>query len=98
MNDKIAVKIRDHFLITEARGKNLHNSAYVKSELKKWKDKWVCEEAQYHYTKDISVSEDKIRNYFNKFKDRYKVRKDEVPTYDSNKHRARIDLVNQFFF
>lgn len=91
LNQQIAIEIRDFFMVKEAKQKKLYKSNSVKRQIKEWRDKWVYEEARSYYTKDLKITEEQARNYFEKFKDKYKIRKDNVPTFSSFQSQAIRD-------
>ena len=91
LNDKIALTVRNYFLIKEAKKKGLLKSPDLQKELKEWRDKWVYKETRKYYTQDIKVSEDEVKAYFEKYKDRYKIRWDDELTFEEFKNQAHRD-------
>jgi len=95
LNQQVAVEIRDYFMVQEAERRKLLKSAAVKKQLNAWRDKWVYEETRSHYAKNITVTEEQALNYFEKFRDKYKIRKDDVPDFSSFRSKAIRDAFFQ---
>lgn len=79
--DAVALSIRNYFLVKEAIARNLKQSTKVQNELKQWRDKWVYEETRRHFTGDIKLESEQVRDYFESHKERYKIRKNDQPTF-----------------
>ena len=95
LNDEIALSVRNSFFTKEAKKRGLDKLPSVKKQLKEWRDKWVYEEARREFTKDLSITDDQARAYFDKFKDRYKIRWDDKPKYKDFKNQAKRDAYIQ---
>ncbi len=91
INNEIALSVRDHFLIKEANKKKLYKKPNLQKQLKQWQDKWVYQETRDNLIKDIKVDEDRAKQYFDKYKDRYKINKDVEPKYNDFKLQAKRD-------
>lgn len=91
LNEKIGLAIRDYFLVKEAKKRGLQKAPEVKKQLKEWTDKWVYEETRHFYTKDVHIDDEQARKYFDKFKDRYKIRWNDNPKFDEFKNQAKRD-------
>jgi hypothetical protein len=91
LNEKIALAVRDEFLVKEAKSKGLAKSPEVKRELKEWRDKWVYKETRKHYARDVNVDDEQIKEYFETYKDRYKIRWSDEPTLEEFKNQAKRD-------
>jgi hypothetical protein len=81
--------VRDNFMINEARKMDLHKSPQVLNELKMWKDKWVYQEVRRHYTHDLKITEKQTREYFDKYKDKFKIRWDDQPEFDHYHNQSK---------
>ena len=91
LNNMIGLSIRNYFLLKEARRRKLTKSENLQAQLVSWRDKWVYQETRYNYTKDLSVSSDQVRAYFEDHKQKYKIRKDKEPTFGEFKNQAKQD-------
>ncbi len=89
LNQDIAIKVRNDFMVREARRKNLHKSSRVLLELQMWRDKWVYEETRRYYTNDLKIDDKQAREYFEKYRDRFKIRWDDNPRFDENVNQSR---------
>jgi hypothetical protein len=89
LNNQIALEVRDDFMIKEARKKDLQESPHLLSELQMWKDKWVYQEVRRHYPHDLNIDEKQTREYFEKYKDRFKIRWDDEPKFDAYHNQAK---------
>ncbi|MBD3290723.1 hypothetical protein GF337_18095, partial [candidate division KSB1 bacterium] len=95
LNHAIALKVRDHFFTIAAKEQGMLKAPLVKKELKMWRDKWVYEEARNYFTENVTVNEEYAKNYFSKFKDKYKESKDEMPAFEKYEERVRRDARRQ---
>lgn len=89
LSREIAIQVRNDYMIKEAIKNNLHESPHVLKELQMWKDKWVYEETRNNYTNDLKIDEKKAREYFNRYKDRFKIRWDDTPKFEENMNHAK---------
>jgi hypothetical protein len=95
LNQQIALTVRDHFFIKEAKKRKLDTSKPVQKELIQWRNKWVYEEMRGQLSADLNITDEQARNYFNKYKDKYKIRWDDKPQYGSFKNQAKRDVYIQ---
>ncbi len=95
VNQQIALKIRNHFFIQEARERDLQKATAVKKELIMWRDKWVYEEARNRFTQHLTIDDEVAKQYFSKYKDKYKTSRDEEPTFNQHATRVRRDALRQ---
>jgi len=91
LNQQIALTVRNHFFIQEARKNNLHKSSNIKKQLQEWRDKWVYEETRRHYSINLKIDEEQAKEYFEKYRDRYKIRWDDTPTFEQFRNQAKRD-------
>ncbi len=61
LSEKIAVKVRNHFFCQEAKKQKLHKSPPVKQQMQMWQDKWVYESLRSHYLRDLTITEDRVK-------------------------------------
>jgi len=92
LNQQIAINVRDHFFIKEAKKRKLDKSKKLQKELTQWSDKWVYEEIRGLLVADLDIKDEQIREYFDKFKDKYKIRWDDDPQFSSFKNQAKRDV------
>ncbi len=95
LNDQIALSVRDSFFTQEAKKRGLDKLPSVKKQLKEWRDKWVYEEARRDFTKDLTISDEQAKAYFDKFSNRYKIRANDKPKYKEFKNQAKRDAYVQ---
>ena len=95
LNQEIALEVRNHFFTKEAKKRKLQKSENVKQQLQVWRDKWVYDELRREYTKEVKIKPEQAKKYFDKFKDRYKIRADDTPTYGEFKNQAKRDAYIQ---
>ncbi|MBC8184882.1 peptidyl-prolyl cis-trans isomerase [candidate division KSB1 bacterium] len=95
LNQEIALEVRNHFFTKEAKKRKLQKSKNVKQQLQVWRDKWVYDEMRRKYTKDVKIKPKQAKKYFDKYKDRYKIRADDTPTYGEFKNQAKRDAYIQ---
>jgi len=95
LNQEIALEVRNHFFIKEAKKRNLQKSNNVQKQLMVWRDKWVYDELRQEYTKDVKIKTEQAKEYFDKYKDKYKIRVDVTPTYGEFKNQAKRDAYIQ---
>lgn len=95
LNQQIAVKVRNHFFVKEAEKRGLHKSLSVKKELQAWQDKWVYEEARQQYLQNLKITDDQARTYFDRYKDKYKIRWDDEPKFEDFINQAKRDAYIQ---
>ena len=95
LNQQIALKIRNYFFNEEARKRKLDKTPTVQKQLEMWRNKWVYEEARQHYTENLTIDEEEARAYFFKYKDKYKMRKDDEPTFMQFAVEAKRDAYRQ---
>lgn len=95
LNQQIALSVRDHFLLEQGYKDKVQLRPAVKEELKRWTDKWVYRELRTQLTSDIQISDEEARAYFEKYKDRFKIRSDDNPTYENNKKLAKLYVTHQ---
>lgn len=91
LNNKIALTMRDYFLIKEAAARSISLNSLQQKELKNWKDKWVYQEARDKYLNSVKVSEDEIEKYFLKNKTRYLNVKNEDADYKKYYNQVKRD-------
>ena len=89
LNNQIALEVRDDFMTKEARKKDLYKSPRVLKELQMWKDKWVYQEVRHYYTHDLQIDEKQTREYFEKYKDRFKIRWNDEPKFDEYHNQSK---------
>lgn len=85
VKEAVALTIRDIFLRKTAREKDLQASPQVQQELALWQNKWVYEEARKQFTENVKTDEEKAKQYFEQFKQRYTLQKDEPPVFEKSK-------------
>lgn len=95
VNQQIALNIRNHFFMREARKNDLNKAPSLQNELQMWRDKWVYEEARDHFMQNVTIDDDAAKQYFEKFKDKYKTNKDETPAFEKYASQARRDALHQ---
>jgi hypothetical protein len=95
LNQEIALVVRNHFFVKEAKKRNLQKSKNVQKQLMVWRDKWVYDELRQEYAKDVKITTEHAKEYFDKFKDKYKIRLDVTPTYGEFKNQAKRDAYIQ---
>ncbi len=91
LNQQIALKVRNHFFTLEAIDRKLHLAPSVQNQLQIWRDKWVYEKVRDRYTINLRINEDQARKYFLEFKDRYKIRWDDEPTFNEFESQSKRD-------
>ncbi len=91
----MALSIRDHFFVKEARQQELQNTLKVKNKLAQWTAKWVYDEARRDFTSDVKVDEQQVEAFFKKNKDRYKIKKNKEPTFGEFGKLAKRDAYLQ---
>ena len=91
LNARIAMTMRDHFLTEKSNSENLIDLPVYQKELNDWQYKWVYEEMRDHYINGMKVTNDEIENYFSKYKDRYKITKDDTPELKNFYRQAKRD-------
>ncbi len=96
LNQQIAVRVRDSFLVKEAKKKGLQKSPNVQKELQAWRDKWVYEECRRLYNEGLKLTDEQASDYFARFRDRYKIRWDDNPTFEEFRSQARRDAYIQY--
>ncbi len=69
INNAVALSIRDHFFVKEARQQELQNTLKVKNKLAQWTAKWVYDEARRDFTSDVKVDEQQFEVFFKKNKE-----------------------------
>lgn len=89
LNQEIALTIRDHFFTREARQKKLHKTPSIQQEVAKWRDKWLYEAMRNSYTQQIEIDDQQAREYFSKFKDKFKTDRNDIPRYAHHKDQAK---------
>lgn len=101
LNNAVGRTIRDYFLVSEAVSQGLEKAPRVQEELAMWRDKWVFEEARRHFTQGTEVSDKEVGDYFQNFKNNYRLKKDEDPQFseiagfvkrDAYDHKALMAL------
>jgi len=95
INQQIALKIRNYFLLKEARQQGLQKLPRIQKQLSDWRDKWVYEETKNLYTKDLVITEKEAKYYFNKFRDKYKFNRNDEPKYNSFRRQVIRDAYLQ---
>ncbi len=95
LNQQIALTVRNHFFINDARKNDLHKSPTVKKQLQDWRDKWVYEEVRRFYTKNLKISDEQAKAYFKKYKDKYKIRWDDNLIYANFANQSKRDVYIQ---
>jgi len=91
LNEQIALTVRDDVLVKEAKRKGLMKSPDLKRELKEWRDKWVYKEARRRYSQGITADDKQVKEYFDTYKDRYKIRWNDEPTLEEFQNQAKRD-------
>ena len=89
LKHQIAMSIRNHFLLKEARTQGLDKSSTVQNQLQTWRDKWVYEETRLFYTRNVKIDETAAMNYFINHKSRYKTRNGIEPTFSEFADQSR---------
>jgi len=89
LNQQIALTVRDYFFVKEAKKRGLEKSPNVQRQLKEWRDKWVYEEARHVFTKSLHITDKEAKEYFEKYKDRYKIRWTDNPKFEEFKTAAK---------
>lgn len=95
LKDAAAEGIRDYFLAAEARKKNLAEQPGVQAELALWRDKWVYEAARHHFTREVQVGEEQVREFFDKHKQRYKTSREDEPALSTIYRRVQQDAYRE---
>lgn len=95
LKDAAAEGIRDYFLAAEARKKNLEKEPGVRAELALWRDKWMYEAARRHFTREVQIGDEEVKEYFAKNKQRYKTGREEDPALSALYERARRDAYHE---
>lgn len=91
LSQEIAIKVRNYFFVKEAKNKGLQKSPDVVKSLEEWRKKWVYEEMRKSSLSNLHITDGQAKSYFEKFKDKYKIRWDDKPTYNSFKNEAKRD-------
>lgn len=94
-NAQIASAVRDYFLFQKGYKEKATRRPEVKDEIKRWQDKWVYQELRAKIASNIDVSDEEAKKYFVKFNNRFKVRSDDKPTFESNIKSARLYAAHQ---
>ncbi|MBN2355106.1 peptidyl-prolyl cis-trans isomerase [candidate division KSB1 bacterium] len=94
-NSQIALTLRDHFLLQIGYGKKLHKRPEVKTDIKRWQDKWVYRALSKQLISDIAVTEHEARDYFDRNLHRFKIDRDDKPVYEKNKELAHVYALQQ---
>ncbi|MEN8191644.1 MAG: hypothetical protein ABFS12_02430, partial [Bacteroidota bacterium] len=89
ISNQIALQVRDHALIKLALDSNLDNSKSVQKQMKEWRDKWVYDETRRYYLKEIKISDDKAKSFFEKNIKSFQINANEIPKYDDYKSTAK---------
>ena len=95
LNEQIALSVRDYFLTAKAIDKKLDRSENVQKQLSMWRNKWVYEEARRLFTQDVKIDDEQAKTYFEKYKEKYKIRWDDSPTFDEFRNQAKRDAYIQ---
>lgn len=95
INQQIALCIRNYFLLQKAKADNLIKSPEIQKQLHGWQDKWVYQETKNYFTRDITVTKIQAKKYFERFKDRYKIGKNDRPTFAAFRNQAIRDAYFQ---
>lgn len=95
LNQQIALNVRDYFLSREAKKMGLEKSPAVQKELATWRDKWVYEEMRRQFTQSIHADEASAKDYFEKYREKYKIRWDDEPKFNEYKNLAMRDAYIQ---
>lgn len=90
VNDVIALTIRNHFLLVEARRKKLEKSENIQKQLADWRDKWVYQETRFAFTRELHLSPEQQKQYFENHRYKYKIRGEE-PTFNEFKTQVKQD-------
>jgi len=90
VNDVIALTIRNHFLLAEARRKGLEKSENVQKQIRDWQDKWVYQETRFAFTQGLNLTQDQLKQYFENHQYKYKIRQGE-PTFNEFKNQVIQD-------
>lgn len=90
LNHQIAIRIRNHFLLAEARRKGLRQAANVQNQLQAWQDKWVYQETRTAFTHDLKVTDAQMLDFFENHRFKYKISQAE-PTFQEFKVQIRQD-------
>ncbi len=95
LNDQIARSVRDHFLLQMGYKARVHKRPEVKNELRRWTDKWVYQEYLRQLCDTVSISEQKAQQYFEMYRDRFKLRKDDQPLFEEHRQQATAFALKQ---
>ena len=95
LNQQIALTVRNHFLLKKGYSEKVHLRPAVRKEISQWTDKWVYRELRQQVASGIEISDEEAPKYFAKFKDRYKIRWDDTPSYENNRTLVQIHATRQ---
>ncbi len=95
LNQEIALKIRNYFLIDKARKMKLHKEPLIKKEMQLWVDKWVYQEFRDSCLKDLQIDDEEAGKYFMKYKDHYKTKWGDEPMYGQHAAESKRDAYLQ---
>ncbi len=89
ISKQVALVVRDHVLIELALDSNLEKSKSVQKQMKVWRDKWVYDETRRHYLKEIKISDNDAKSFFENNIKSFQININEVPKYDDYKSTAK---------
>lgn len=95
LQEAVKLAIRDHFLVEQAKQKNLQNTAKVQQELARWRNKWTYQEMRHRLIKNIDLKEEEVREYFRTHQTKYRLRWDKKPQLAAFAKKARQDAYLQ---
>ena len=89
ISQQIALQVRDYNLIKLALDSDLDKEENVQKQLGIWRDKWVYDETRKYYLKDIILSDDETKNYFEKNITSFQINVNDPPKYEEFKNTAK---------
>jgi len=89
ISKQVALVVRDHVLIELALDSNLEKSKSVQKQMKEWHNKWVYDETRRYYLKEIKISDDDAKSFFENNIKSFQVNVNEIPKYDDYKSTAK---------
>lgn len=95
LHNAVKQTIRDHFLAEEAKKKGLQEAPEVRETLTRWRNKWVFNEMREHLTREVNLSKEEVKEYFETHKSRYKMRRDVEPQLAGFLQQARLDALRE---
>lgn len=83
--------VRDHLIISNAGKEEFYNDPEVLAEMECWKDKVVYSKLKQEIASAVSVTEEKLRDYYNSHMSDYKDERGNIKPFDEVKEKLKND-------